>query len=359
MPGKRIFHNGAKRSSKKGLDPGSLVYVGEPKVGTPRITVLDYDAENFLEKTAATCGECFAFRDTATVTWINVDGVHDPAIVEAIGGHFGLHALILEDILTTSQRPKLEDLGDMLYIVVRMLEYDEAKAEIGTDQLSLILGSNFVISFQEREGDMFDPVRDRIRRNKGRIRKLGPDYLAYALLDAVVDHYFTVLEKLGERIETLEEELVDDPRKETMHAIHGLKREMIYLRKSVWPLREVVAGLERAESGLIQKATDIFFRDVYDHTIQVIDNIETYRDMLSGMVETYLSSISNRMNEVMKVLTIISTIFIPLTFIVGVYGMNFDVMPELRWPWGYFLIWGIMLGLGGAMVVFFRRKKWL
>ena len=359
MPGKRIFHNGAKRSSKKGLDPGSLVYVGEPKVGTPRITVLDYDADNFLEKTAATCQECFAFRDTATVTWINVDGVHDPAIIEAIGGHFGLHPLILEDILTTSQRPKMEDLGDMLYIVVRMLEYDEAKGEIGTDQLSLILGSNFVISFQEQEGDMFDPVRERIRRNKGRIRKLGPDYLAYALLDAVVDHYFTVLEKLGERIETLEEELVDDPRKETMHAIHGLKREMIYLRKSVWPLREVVAGLERAESGLIQKSTNIFFRDVYDHTIQVIDNIETYRDMLSGMVETYLSSISNRMNEVMKVLTIISTIFIPLTFIVGVYGMNFDVMPELRWPWGYYLIWGIMLGLGGAMVAFFRRKKWL
>jgi magnesium transporter len=359
MPGKRILRNGAGLASKKGLDPGSLVYVGAPKTGTPRITILDYGAESFLEKEAASCQDCFAFRDTATVTWINVDGVHDPSIVETIGGHFGLHPLILEDILTTSQRPKLEDLGDMLYIVVRMLEYDEVKGEVGTDQLSLILGGNFIISFQERQGDVFDPIRDRIRRNKGRIRKLGPDYLAYALLDAVVDHYFAVLERLGERIETLEEELVESPRKETMHAIHGLKREMIYLRKSVWPLREVVAGLERAESSLIQPSTNIFFRDVYDHTIQVIDNIETYRDMLSGMVETYLSSISNRMNEVMKVLTIISTIFIPLTFIVGVYGMNFDNIPETKWPLGYFLIWGIMIALALTMIGFFRRKKWL
>lgn len=359
MVGKRILRNGTRRASKKGLDPGSLVYVGKPQTEPPRITVLDYDAETFLEKYAATCQECFAFRDTATVTWINVDGVHDPAIVEAIGGHFGLHPLILEDILTTSQRPKMEDLGDRLYVVVRMLEYDETKGEIGTDQLSLILGRNFVISFQERRGDMFDPIRDRIRRAKGRIRKMGPDYLAYALLDAVVDHYFFVLEKLGERIEALEDELISDPRRETMHDIHGLKREMIFLRKSVWPLREVLAGLERAESSLIQPSTNIFLRDVYDHTIQIIDTIETFRDMLSGMLETYLSSVSNKMNEVMKLLTIISTIFIPLTFIVGVYGMNFDVLPELRWPWGYAAVWGLMLAIGGAMVAFFRRKKWL
>lgn len=359
MSVRRILRNGAGRSSKKGLDPGSLVYVGKPKTGRPRITVIDYDGESFLEKTAATCEECFSFRDTATVTWINVDGVHDPSIVEKIGGHFGLHPLILEDILTTSQRPKLEDLGDMLYIVVRMLEYDESTSQVGTDQLSLIVGPNFLISFQELEGDMFDPVRDRIRKAKGRIRKLGPDYLAYALLDAVVDHYFSVLEKLGERIENLEEELIENPSRTTMHAIHGLKREMIYLRKSVWPLREVVAGLERAESGLIRESTHIFFRDVYDHAIQVIDNVETYRDMLSGMVETYLSSVSNRMNEVMKVLTIISTIFIPLTFIVGVYGMNFRHMPELEWKWGYFVVWGVILAIGLAMVKFFQNKKWL
>jgi magnesium transporter len=359
MPAKRILRNGADRSSKKGLDPGSLVYVGKPKTGKPRLSVLDYDAENFLEKTAASPEECFPFRDTATVTWINVDGVHDPAIVEKIGGHFGLHPLIQEDILTTSQRPKMEDLGDLIYIVLRMLEYDETSGEVRTDQLSLVLGRNFLISFQEEEGDMFDPIRDRIRKAKGRIRKQGPDYLAYALLDAVVDQYFVVLEKLGERIETLEEALVSDPRKETLHEIHKLKREMIYLRKSVWPLRELVAGLERAESGLIQPSTDIFLRDVYDHAIQVIDNVETFRDMLSGMVETYLSSVSNRMNEVMKVLTIISTIFIPLTFIVGVYGMNFQHMPELGWKWGYFIVWGVIAVIALAMLQFFRRKKWL
>ncbi|MDD8027365.1 MAG: magnesium/cobalt transporter CorA [Acidobacteriota bacterium] len=359
MPNARPLTNGARRSRKKGLDPGSLVYVGEPKTGKPRITILDYDAENVLEKEACACEDCFAFRDTATVTWINVDGVHEPSIIETIGGHFGVHPLILEDILTTSQRPKMEDLGEMLYIVLRMLEYDETKGEVRTDQLSLILGRNFLISFQEEEGDMFDPIRDRIRKAKGRIRKLGPDYLAYALLDAVVDQYFVVLEKLGERIEALEEDLVNNPRKETLHEIHKLKREMIYVRKSVWPVREVVAGLERAESGLIQPATDIFLRDVYDHTVQVIDNVETFRDMISGMVETYLSSVSNRMNEIMKVLTIISTIFIPLTFIVGVYGMNFKHMPELEWKWGYFLIWGVIMAVALAMADFFRRKKWL
>lgn len=353
-----MIRNG-KRSKKQGLSPGSLVHVGDKKVEFPRITVLDYDGENFLEKEARKVEECFAFRDTATVTWINVDGVSDPKVIEAIGAHFGLHPLILEDIMTTSQRPKLEDLGDMIYLVVRMLEYDEAKGEIGTDQLSLVVGKNFVLSFQEITGDMFDTVRERIRKGKGRIRKMGPDYLAYALLDAVVDHYFVVLEKLGERIETLEEDLLLDPRRETLHQIHGLKREMIYLRKSVWPLREVVAGLERVESPLIQASTNIFLRDVYDHTIQVIDNVETFRDMLSGMLDMYLSSLSNRMNEVMKVLTIISTIFIPLTFIVGVYGMNFEHMPELKWGHGYYLIWGIMLALGLTMVFFFKKKKWL
>ncbi len=359
MPSKRMPRNGAGRASKKGLDPGSLVYIGKPKTGAPRISILDYDAEKFLEKKAASCEDCFSFRDTATVTWINVDGVHDPSLVERIGGHFGLHPLILEDILTTSQRPKMEDLGDMLYVVLRMLDYDEAAGEVRTDQLSLILGRNFLISFQEEEGDMFDPVRERIRQAKGRIRRLGADYLAYALIDAVVDQYFTVLERLGERIEVLEEALVSDPRRETLHEIHRLKREMIYLRKSVWPVREVAAGLERVESGLIQPATDIFLRDIYDHVVQVIDTVETFRDMLSGMVETYLSSVSNRMNEVMKVLTIISTIFIPLTFIVGVYGMNFRHMPELEWTWGYFIVWGVIVAVALTMFAFFRRKKWL
>jgi magnesium transporter len=351
--------NSSNRSRKKGLSPGSLVHVGERKVDRPRITLIDYDGDHFLEKEVATVEECFPFNETSSVTWINIDGVHDPEVIDKLGRAFGLHPLIQEDIMTTSQRPKLDDLETSIYVVSRMVELNGEEKEIVTEQLSLVFGRNFVLSFQERPGDMFDPVRERIRHGKGRIRKLGPDYLVYALLDAVVDHYFVVLETVGERIEALEDELVADPRQETLHTIHALKREMLFFRKSVWPLREVVAALERTESRLIHPTTNIFLRDVYDHVIQVIDNVETFRDMLSGMLETYLSSVSNRMNQVMKILTIISTIFIPLTFLVGVYGMNFEHMPELKWRFGYFFVWGIMLAVGVGLVYFFKRKKWL
>jgi len=349
----------AKRAPKKGLPPGSLVHIGERKVEKTRIMVIDYDEGHFLEKEVAALEECFPFHETATTTWVNIDGVHDPDLINRLGTAYELHPLILEDIMTTSQRPKVEDLGSSVYIVLKMLELDGPGAAIVTDQLSLVFGKNYVVSFQERPGDMFDQVRERLRQGKGRLRKMGADYLAYALLDAVVDHYFVVLESLGERVEALEEELVGDPSQATLHRIHALKREMIFLRKSVWPLREVVAKLERAESELIKESTEIFFRDVYDHTIQVIDNIETFREMLSGMLETYLSSVSNRMNRVMKVLTIIATIFIPLTFLAGVYGMNFEHMPELKWRYGYFLVWGVMIALGAGMAIAFKRKKWL
>lgn len=351
--------NTHKRSKKVGLPPGSLIHIGEKKAERIKITIIDYDDQNFQEKQAKTVEECFPFKETATVTWINVDGVHDSDIVGKIGSHFGIHPLILEDIMTTAQRPKMEDMGDFIFIVVRMLSLEGKKKEVQSEQVSLILGSNFVISFQEGEGDVFDPVRDRIRTGKGRLRKLGPDYLAYALIDAIVDNYFTILEKVGEQVEFIEEELVSDPGRKTLQAIHILKREMIYLRKSVWPLREVISGLERTESELIKESTGIFLRDVYDHTIQVIDTVETYRDMLSGMLDMYLSSVSNRMNEVMKVLTIIATIFIPLTFIAGIYGMNFKHMPELEWRWAYFIVLAFMFGIGVLMLILFKRKKWL
>jgi len=351
--------NSQRRSRKAGLPPGSLVHVGEKKAERTKITIIDYDEQNFQEKEAKTIEECFPFKETATVTWININGVHDSEVVSKIGTHFCIHSLILEDIMTTQQRPKIEDMGDYIYVVVRMLSYDGGKREVLSEQVSLIIGPNFVISFQENGGDVFNPVRDRIRTGKGRVRKMGPDYLAYSLLDSIVDNYFLVLEKLGEKVEFLEEELVSDPGRKTLQEIHVLKREMIFLRKSVWPLREVVSGLERAESSLIKQSTGIFLRDVYDHTIQVIDTVETYRDMLSGMLDMYLSSVSNRMNEVMKVLTIIATIFIPLTFIAGVYGMNFKYMPELEWPWGYFAILSFMAGIGVFMLILFKRKKWL
>lgn len=348
-----------KRSKKVGLSPGTLIHIGEMKAEKVKITIIDYDEEQIQEREAKGVEECFPFKDKPTVTWINIDGIHDIEIIEKIGKHFGIHSLVLEDILNTAQRPKMEDLGDYIFIVLKMIKYDDKKAEIKSEQVGLILGSNYVISFQEQEGDVFDPIRERIRNAKGRIRKMRSDYLTYALIDTIVDNYFIILEKIGEKIEDIEEELVTNPTPVTLQIIYNLKRDLIFLRKSVWPLREVVSGMLRGESSLIQKSTNIYLRDVYDHTIQVIDTIETFRDMIAGMLDIYLSSISNKMNEVMKVLTIIATIFIPLTFIAGVYGMNFRYMPELGWHWGYPLVLVLMAIVGILMVLYFRKKKWL
>jgi magnesium transporter len=324
-----------------------------------KITCIDYYGDYFQEKHVETIEEVFQFSDTSTTTWINLDGIHQLDLIEKLGKHFKIHPLVLEDIVNTGQRPKMEDFGDYLFIVLKMLHYDEEKNETKTEQVSLILSSKFVLSFQENEGDVFDPIRERIRSDRGRIRKMGADYLAYSLIDAIVDNYFMVLEKIGEEIEEIEDELVKNPTPEVLHTIHHLKRELIFLRKSVWPLREVISRLERWESPLIDKSIDIYLRDVYDHTIQVIDALETFRDMLSGMLDIYLSSVSNRMNEVMKVLTIIATIFIPLTLVAGIYGMNFKYMPELESPWGYPMVYMIMLAISAVMLVYFRRKKWL
>ncbi|MDP8214415.1 MAG: magnesium/cobalt transporter CorA [Candidatus Euphemobacter frigidus] len=348
-----------KRYKAAGLPPGTPVYIGEEKAEKVRISVIDYDESQFQEKEVESVEECLPFKDIPTVTWINIDGLHQTEIIEKIGKHFGLHPLVIEDIVNTGQRPKVEDFGEYIFVVLKMLGYDDKKTEVTSEQVSLVLGSNFVISFQEKLGDVFETIRSRIREGKGRIRKMGVDYLTYALVDSVVDYYFFILEKLGDKIEEVEEELVSDPKPETLQMIHSLKRELLFIRKSVWPLREVISGLQRGEYSLISDATVIYFRDVYDHTIQVIDTVETFRDMVSGMLDTYLSSISNRMNEVMKVLTIIATIFIPLTFIVGIYGMNFEFMPELKWHWSYPAVWLVMIGVFIGMIVYFKKKKWL
>lgn len=348
-----------KRSKKSGLPPGTLVHIGERKTEEVKIAVIDYDEKGFQEMETKTIEECFLFKDKPTVTWINVDGLHNIEIIQKLGDCYGFHPLVLEDVLNTNQRPKMEDYGDYMYIVLKML-HNGKSPETVIEQISLILGQNFVISFQEGiEGDVFNSIRERIRSGKGRIRSMGADYLAYSLIDAIVDNYFVVLEKMGEQVEDLEDDLVVNPVTRTLQEIHKLKREMIFLRKAVWPLREVISAVEREESQLVKDSTKIYLRDVYDHTIQVIDSIETSRDMLSGMLDIYLSSMSNRMNEIMKFLTIIGTIFIPLTFIVGVYGMNFEFMPELKWKWGYFILWSIMLGIGISMVLYFNKKKWL
>ena len=349
---------GKKRGKKIGLPPGTPVFVGEKKIEKPKITVIDYDEQNYLEKELET-EECCRFKDTATVSWINVDGIHEVSVVEKIGKLFDLHPLIIEDIVNSDQRPKTEDYKKYLFVVLKMLQYDEKEKDIKVEQVSLVIGKDFVISFQEMEGDIFGNIRDRLRNRKGRIRKMGADYLAYTLIDAIVDHYFVILEKIGDHVEELEDNVVKDPSPETLQDIYKLKREMIFLRKSVWPLRELINGLERSESSLISKTCQVFLRDVYDHTIHVIDTVETYRDILSGMHDTYLSSLSNRMNEIMKVLTIIATIFIPLTFIAGIYGMNFDFMPELKWRWAYFGVWGIIMIIAGVMIFYFKKKRWL
>ncbi|MBU1864081.1 MAG: magnesium/cobalt transporter CorA [Candidatus Omnitrophica bacterium] len=348
-----------KKIKEIGLPPGTLVASGDGRTESVRITVIDYDEKNVQEKSIVNVEECFPFREKQSVTWINVDGVHDTGLIERIGSTYGIHSLSLEDIVNTSQRPKCEDYDTYLFIVLKMLTYDEAEKCTHIEQVSLLLGTNFVISFQEKEGDVFNAVRERIRNAKGRIRKMKADYLAYSLIDAIVDHYFLVLEKIGERVEVLEEALISDPKSETQHAIHTLKRETLLLRKSIWPLREVISILLRGESSLIHKSTGVYMRDVYDHTIQIIDTIETLRDMASGMLDLYLSNLSNKMNEVMKVLTIIATIFIPITFVAGVYGMNFEHMPELTWPWGYAGVWGIFISVVLVMIVYFKQKKWL
>ena len=346
-------------SEKAGMAPGSLVHVGERRQEECVITVIDYTSEEVLEREVDSVEECFDFRDKDSVTWINIDGLHDVGVIQDIGDHFGLHPLLLEDILNTEQRPKIDDHEDHIFVVVKMLYYDEENTEVVTEHVSLVLAEGFVISFQETVGDVFDPVRERIRTGKGRVRKQGADYLLYALLDAVVDNYFIVLENVGEEIERLEDDLVENPDPHLLQTIHDLKSEMVYLRRSVWPLREVVSRLEHQHPEVIEEETRIYFRDVYDHTIQVMDSIQSYRDVLTSMVEVYLSSVSNKTNEVMKVLTIMATIFIPLTFVAGIYGMNFEYMPELGVWWAYPAVLSFMALVGVFMLAYFRRRGWL
>ena len=346
-----------KRSKALGLPLGSLIHIGDKKLGEVKITVIDYDDKNFEEIEIKNIEECFPFKDKSTITWINIDGISKIDVIEKIGKNYGIHSLVSEDILNTGQRPKSEDYEDYIYIVLKMLH--QPKKDIISEQVSIILGKNYVISFQETSGDVFQNIRDRIRNSKGRIRKMGADYLAYSLIDSIVDNYYIVIETLGDKLEEIEENVVSNPIPETLKTIHSMKRDLIFLKKSIWPLREVISNLHRAESSLINKSTAIFIRDLYDHTIQVIDTIETFRDMNSGMLDIYMSSVSNKMNEVMKVLTIFAAIFIPLTFIAGVYGMNFQHMPELSLPWAYPAVWIVIIIVGVVLLFYFRHKKWI
>lgn len=352
-----------KRYHPPGTAPGTLRAPDTPGAGPIRVTVIDYGPDHLDEKEIKSVEELKAYRDTPTNTWINVDGLHDVAFLEGLGALFGFHPLALEDVLNYGQRPKLEDYGDYHFLVMKslLLKDDELQVE----QISFFLSGNYIVTLQEVPGDSFEAVRERIRQNKGgQIRKLGPDYLLYALVDALMDEFFPVLERYGERIEELEDEVVLRPSPATLGQVHRIKRDLLELRRTAWPEREVISSLQREEAHLIRPETRVFLRDCYDHAVQVIDMIETYRDLASGMLDVYLSSTSNRLNEVMKVLTIISTIFIPLNFIAGVYGMNFDRqasplnMPELGWYYGYPAVLTLMAVTGGLLALYFKRKGW-
>lgn len=368
--GKKIKHQTKKQikkvkrliSSKPkqiGLPPGTLVYTGEKEKEQVKIKLFEYDQNEFVEKEILNIENIFPCRDNDKISWINIDGIHNLEVMEKIQNHFNIHPLAMEDILHITQRPKMEAYDDYLFIVLRMLFYDEPLRVLKSEQVSFILGKNFLITFLEDEGDVFDPVRDRIRKAGAKIKSSGSDFLAYSLIDSIVDSYFHILEQVGEEVEELEDRLILQPEREDLQIVHRMRRNMILLRKSVWPLREVITAMQRNDHIVIQHQTQIYLRDLYDHIIQIIDTIESYRDMLVGMLDAYLSSMSNKMNEVMKVLTIISTLFIPLTFLAGVYGMNFKVFPELEmgwmYPWGF---WVITLIVVIIMLVFFKKKKW-
>lgn len=350
-----------KRSKKAGLPPGSLIHIGEKKRETLELSIIKYNSADIETKVLTDVNELIKYNDTKNVVWVNIDGIHDVETIKKISEVFGLHPLVQEDILNTNQRPKVEDYGDYIYIVCKML-YVNPQSETISEQVSIILGKNYVLTFQEGDEDKkdaFDNVRVMLNSSLGHIRNLGPDYLVYSLLDAIIDNYFYILEDVTDRIEDTEEQLIKQPDSTTLDAIYFLKRETLLLHKLVWPLREVTGILQRRETKLISDSTDIYLRDISDHLTQIMDSNDILRDMLASMLEIYLSSVSNKMNEVMKLLTIISTIFIPLTFIAGIYGMNFENMPETKWKYGYVVFWVIIAVISVFMTQFFKKRKWL
>jgi magnesium transporter len=350
-----------RRSSKKaGLSPGSVVFVGERKLPSTTITVIDYDASHHEERQVSSAEECFPYIDSPRITWIMVEGLQDTETIQKLGKYVEMHLLEIEDVVNSSQRPRFAAEEDQLFCVVKGLRYETEAQELSIDQTTLVVGKNYVFSFQENHEQVFDAVKKRLSNPNGRHRKEDAVYLAYSLIDALVDHYFSPLEIMAEEIERLEVQAVSDPTQEVLQAIHRTKRNLAFVRRSVLPMREVISAFQRSESSLIRSSVRPYLADVYDHTIQVLDIVESFRDIVGGLLDTYLSSVSNRMNEVMKLLTIIATVFIPLTFIAGVYGMNFDHMPELHWGWFYpHGFWATIAVVAVLMLALFRRKGWI
>ena len=347
-----------ERSKKTGLPPGSLIPVEEEQRKAPRISIFEYDESHCSERDITEI-DYPSVLESKKINWINIDGLSDTRLFERIGSGFNIHSLTLEDILTIDQRPKMENHVDYLYIVLKMINWDDGTADLEVEQVSLLLLRDTVLSFQEKTGDVFDPLRERLRRGTGRTRKEEADYIVYSLMDAIVDNYFNVMDKLRQEIELIEEEVIEDPETSTSVEIHKMRNQVAMLRRSIWPLREVLATILRSESELLRSHTLPYFRDLYDHTVKVIETLEMFRDNLAGLLDIYLSSVSNKMNEVMKVLTMISTVFIPLSFLAGLYGMNFRYMPELNHRMGYPVLLLVMALLVVFFLLFFKRKKWL
>ncbi|MED5370244.1 MAG: magnesium/cobalt transporter CorA [Myxococcota bacterium] len=356
-PTKRKRLSSAKRAAgKRGQAPGTAIYVGEERSHPIQVTVLDYNPEALKEHAHASLDDLSSFRESPSVTWVNLDGVHDVAAVSAVCEAFGVHPLAMEDILNPGTRPKVDDYGDQVFVVAKMVTPSEQGFEV--EQVSMVLGTGWVLTFQEREGDLFDPIRKRIRSGGGRIRRMGSDYLLHSVLDALVDGYFETLVRLDESTAALEDQASEASTGEAAKRVHALKRDLVTLRRLIWPLRAATGELMRSGE-LIGEASLPYFRDLQDHVLQVLELMDSYRDRLTGVLELQLAVASGRMNDVMQVLTIVATLFIPLTFIAGIYGMNFQAMPELAWRWGYPAVWGVMLACALGMVAYFRRRGWL
>lgn len=341
-----------------GAPPGTLFYNGEERTESIKISLIEYNEEEYFEQEFENIFDCLEHVKPNMVKWINVEGLHNTDLIEKIGKFYKIHPLTLEDIVHVNQRAKFEDFEHYVVSIMRMINYT---TEIESEQLAIVLTeNNTVISFQEpHNGDAFEIIRTRLRTGKGRVRKLGADYLAYALMDAVVDCYFTAIEKIGDKIELIEESILGDNKKNSILDLYHLKRELIYLRKQIWPMRDLLNNMIRSETELINDSSQIYLRDLNDHVTRIIDALETYRDLLSGIMDIYLSTNANKMNEIMKVLTIMSSIFIPVTFIAGVYGMNFENMPELKTQYGYYITWGVMLTIIVGLIIYFKRQKWM
>lgn len=346
-------------SKKSGLAPGTLVHVGEVHEHPHSITVINYNHQSLENHPVNSIEEILPYKTTNTVTWVIVEGLKEVDIIDSIGQHFDIHPLILEDILNTHQRTKFEEYADYLYFVLKVVSINEDSFNVCYEQVSILVLKNFVFTFMEKPDGLFKPILNRLKNEDGHLRNSGSDYLAYMIMDAVVDEYFTLQDAFDEQIETIEDELLAHPSIDTLMTIQKIRRELIFLRKTVSPLRELLAAIRRSESPLIDERTKRYFADIYDHSIRIIEAVESYRELISGMLDIYLSSVSNKMNETMKFLTVFASIFIPLTFIAGVYGMNFDYMPELRWKWSYPILWGLFITIAVSLLFYFKKKKWL